>query len=568
MTEKTDQQAQARRPEADNREAWATYWRVQGTHWRTEPEISTERQTYLSKHRATAANIVKGVYPFKNVEPKLTRADIEWLLITHESAGLVGPVDAALETHGNRIGLDLRGANLTGLDLSGLPLTRVIAGLNDAEWKMSDPHPEWREMAAVNLRKASLNWTHLEESRLAGVHLEGAKLRGAVLVRANLIGAQLYKASLAEAHIENARLLGANLKMAFAGRAICTGTQFAQAHLQGARLTDAELVGADFSEADLKGANLSNANLRWTSFFGTRLEQANLSVSHLSGARFLKAHMEGASLHGAILSGSRWPDGDLEQLHTWVPLLPDRLHPCEFRGVFFDAATDLEGVMLGNNEMGTPSFLDVHWGDVNLAVINWSPYDESGWSPGDVGHHANWVPLGNDRSAREHLITHKHADGRMRTTQYIAAVRANLQLATVLRGQGMTDGADRYAYQARLLQRTVLWHRRHYWSFLGSWFLELVAGYGYKPGRALVWYLAIITGFTSLYWHFGVVNTHAFNPLEALVFSITSFHGRGFFPGALNLDSPITVLAAGEAVIGLFIEISFIATFTQRFFSK
>jgi len=52
---------------------------------------------------------------------------------------------------------------------------------------------------------------------------------------------------------------------------------------------------------------------------------------------------------------------------------------------------------------------------------------------------------------------------------------------------------------------------------------------------------------------------------------LTSFHGRGFFPGLENkasLDNPLVVLAAFEAVVGLFIEISFIATFTQRFFGK
>jgi hypothetical protein len=59
------------------------------------------------------------------------------------------------------------------------------------------------------------------------------------------------------------------------------------------------------------------------------------------------------------------------------------------------------------------------------------------------------------------------------------------------------------------------------------------------------------------------------SPLAAFVFSVTSFHGRGFFPGeGLALDDPITVLAALEAIVGLFIEISFIATFTQRFFAR
>ena len=47
---------------------------------------------------------------------------------------------------------------------------------------------------------------------------------------------------------------------------------------------------------------------------------------------------------------------------------------------------------------------------------------------------------------------------------------------------------------------------------------------------------------------------------------LRSLHGRGFFQPLQSLGDPIAALAAIEAVIGLLIEISFIATFTQRFF--
>jgi hypothetical protein len=49
---------------------------------------------------------------------------------------------------------------------------------------------------------------------------------------------------------------------------------------------------------------------------------------------------------------------------------------------------------------------------------------------------------------------------------------------------------------------------------------------------------------------------------------MTSFHGRGFFPGGVSLEEPLTKLAALEAFVGLMIEVSFIATFTQRFLGK
>ena len=52
---------------------------------------------------------------------------------------------------------------------------------------------------------------------------------------------------------------------------------------------------------------------------------------------------------------------------------------------------------------------------------------------------------------------------------------------------------------------------------------------------------------------------------ESLVLSLTSFHGRGFFPGFLSLGDWVARIAAIEAVIGLFIDLILIATFSRRF---
>jgi hypothetical protein len=78
-------------------------------------------------------------------------------------------------------------------------------------------------------------------------------------------------------------------------------------------------------------------------------------------------------------------------------------------------------------------------------------------------------------------------------------------------------------------------------------------------------YVQAMTGWIP----FGLPAPSALAPLpwyEALILSVSSFHVRGFFPGGLALDDLLTLLAAAEAVIGLFIEITCIATFTQRFF--
>ena len=102
-------------------------------------------------------------------------------------------------------------------------------------------------------------------------------------------------------------------------------------------------------------------------------------------------------------------------------------------------------------------------------------------------------------------------------------------------------------------------------AFFLSFFFGLLTGYGYRPKRAVISYLVVISGFCIAYSAIG------HQPLlpDAIVLSLLSFHGRGFFPslnGEETLHSPLVILAAAEAVVGLFIEMSFIATFTQRFF--
>jgi hypothetical protein len=82
------------------------------------------------------------------------------------------------------------------------------------------------------------------------------------------------------------------------------------------------------------------------------------------------------------------------------------------------------------------------------------------------------------------------------------------------------------------------------------------------------WYLAPVCGF-ALAYH--IIGQLSIIPPDAFIYSLTSFHGRGFFPGLEHRTSshdPLITLAAIKAVVGLFIEISFIATFTQRFFGR
>jgi Pentapeptide repeats (8 copies) len=257
------------RPTSGNdRTGWAAYWRALGLPWRTEPEIDELRQQYLAERRKTITpDLAQGSYPFKGVEPKLTRADIEWLLATHEDER--GPVvwhDEKEKPYLERQpGLDLRGADLHELVLTGLPLSRLRGGLDLDEWVHASP--EQRASAAALLHGAILEGAHLEDATLIESHLEAAMLSEAHLAYARLRCARLERAVLERARLTSTDLRGAHLEDATLG----------QAHLESATLEDAHLEGATLTETHLEAAALSRAHLE-----GKRL--ASKELTHLAAA--------------------------------------------------------------------------------------------------------------------------------------------------------------------------------------------------------------------------------------------------------------------------------------------
>jgi Pentapeptide repeats (8 copies) len=407
-------------------DSWHAYWTAQEMPWRTEPEISLDRQTYLSARRAIKPDITQGIYPFNGVEPKLSRADIEWLLATHEAGGMVGPIDWSWKRQRTRSGVDLRGADLRALDLSGLPLARMQGGL--------------------------------------------------------------------------------------------TGPEYDQAAM---------------AEMDAAAVLMSGTILRYA-----HLEEAALTHARLDGAQLAAAHLESADLYGVHLAASI---------------------PADLTGIHFNKDTRLDRATFVNPAGIGPRLAGAQWNNVSLAQTDWSALRQ----------------LDDEVIARSAKgIGHRGGDRRLHA--YQRAVQAYRQLATALRSQGLSEDADRISYRAQLLQRKVLTSERHYPAAAGSWLLDLISGYGYKPARSVITYLLVILTFASAYFALTNLALTPFLPshssplawYEAIVLSISSFHGRGLFPSGLSLGDPVAVLAAFEAIIGLLIEITFIATFTQRFFAR
>lgn len=310
------------------------------------------------------------------------------------------------------------------------------------------------------------------------------------------------------------------------------GLHLSDVDLRGVNLSGLPLSNADLSNAHLEQAQLSSAHLEDASFGRAHLERANLSGTHLESALLFDARLEGASLTGAHLEGAA--------------LMEAHLEGADMSRCYLDAETNLDGISLCDQEMGAVTLADVRWGDANLAVVDWSALSILG------DESATLHPSGN------------YATPPFRVEFLKRATRAYRQLSVVLRNQGLNEDAARFAYRAQLMQRKVFRQQRKLGQYLFSLFLDIITGYGYKPIRSFITYAVAISLFALIYFLLG---SHlAWN--EAIVISMTAFHGRGFFPDQFKPGDPQALVAAIEAFVGLLIEVTFIATLTQRLFGK
>jgi hypothetical protein len=327
---------------------------------------------------------------------------------------------------------------------------------------------------------------------------------------ADLRGVNLSHVSLRDVYLRRADLSGANLVFA----------DLTGAHLADVTLNDADMGRVILHRGELNYATLTGAHLRQAN-----LSSANLQYANLAGARFHTADLRGAVLHGAYLDA---------------------------RTILSDARLD-EHTWLG----------DISWNGAALTRIDWDRAPRIGDEGKPLAGTSRAVPGGMTGDQVAPL-----SPGQARTKRYRDAARAYQQLALALQAQGMSEPAAHYAYRAQTLQRKALFRQ----GKLGRWgfslALALLAGYGYRMGRILLAYLLVVGLAAVAYWTLGV---SGYGPLlaphEALLVSVTAFHGR-VFAEAFQVTSPAAWVAAAEAVSGLLIEGVFIAMLTQRFFSK
>jgi hypothetical protein len=322
----------------------------------------------------------------------------------------------------------------------------------------------------------------------------------------------------ARADLSNASLMGINL----------ADVQLSDANLSGATLVGANLSGARLTGANLRGARLLGANLAGAVLTKADLSEANLRQASLLNARLANAQLSGASLLGANLASADLTGADLSGV--------------DLRRARMDATTQLVDVTIDTQT----KVADVLWNGVSLAQVDWE--------------HA--PHLGDE------ALVEATPNIRERALAFQVAARAYRGLGVILRDQGLSDVASRYRVRQHSMERHAFFAERNFgrWAFSG--FLNVISGYGEQPERAFGAYISVVAIFTIIYWWLTqTIETHVFRLSwdEALVLSLITFHGRGFFPNTLALGDWVTRLGAIEAVIGLFIEVIFIATFSRRF---
>jgi uncharacterized protein YjbI with pentapeptide repeats len=402
-----------------------------------------------------------------------------------------------------------------------------------------------------------------EDANLAGVALRGANVRGARFSRANL-----HKGDLRDATFDGADFANADLTAALLSREQTSAALFVAMTSRGIMLALLTVVTI-FGVVEI----VQRRGLFWI-FFGFSLPHAlhdagplpssallvvsllfGIAINAISDASVRKekrriqgiegANFSGACLVGATLSHAELPSAKFAHSNlTYADLCGATLRYAVFTQASFQrtdvSRADLSAAHLDAVSVLPDLILDSH---TSLSNVVWAD-----------------IPI-TPRTTGTRLVD--------RVARYRDSSRVYGKVGLALKQQGLFAQASTYRL---LTQRAEL--RASFWSFeygrwFGSWVLDRVSGYGQLPGRILATYLFVIALFAALYAIVGssVGPSNLIpGPIDAIVFSVTSFHGRGFFPNEnIGLHHPLTILAAAEAVVGLFLELVLIATFSRRF---
>jgi hypothetical protein len=533
--------------------SWHEYWLARQQPWRTEPEIAPPRQAELRRCLEIVPDIEQGRYPFQTLAPRLTRADVEWLL-----------ANALDRAHGSdrqqlAVRLDLRGVDLSKADLHGLPLLNVLGGLDEATWNAASSVQ--REMAAIHLEYANLRTAHLEGALLRGAHLEGADLREVHLEGADLRNTHLEGKGQALKPLPPADLRRAYCDHATRLESVQLGdTQHGSARIADVSWGNTNLTAIDWRSIVMLGDEFDAQQWKDLDSYqvAMRTNRQIASILHAQGCYEDAAYFAYRAHINARIIARRQLLLPLvlrliQQPQMPLPLLFRRLEQWwrsrrwsqPFTPAFFMRGALLLLVLLACAILIPVLFLTIVVLSIAATILVYASLRRRGRLLRQYQPSQQFF-LPADLQPHQHRFQHK----------------INLLLSFLLRrppalpSQSLKGGGWAIPLLALLiLDNTLACGGRYLFSLL----LDGLTGYGFRPARILLWYLATLVIFAMLYGTIGHIA-----PLAAVVLSIVSFHGRGFFPPSnAQLGSPMLILSAFEAMLGLIIEISLLITFVR-----
>lgn len=283
----------------------------------------------------------------------------------------------------------------------------------------------------------------------------------------------------------------------------------------------------------------------------------------------------------------------------------------DLRDALLDYRTSLAGLSLSNDTdpslAGSPKLADIRWNGALVTNIDWSqcwrlgddPFVQSpisvvrAWRRLRHRSHKIWSWRGRrDRRIGQIVFADKTQRLRARVRagrasqldRLTEAIRANRQIATLLKEQGLREEAVRFDYRTSQLgrRRPPLmrgWllavpgsgrfrQTTHLIRRSASVLIDLICGYGTRPARILATYLLTILVFALVYdrWGSDLQNSFSVHGWNAIWFSLIAFHGRGVVNGGVDTNSGLLAVAAIEAAVGLLVEATFIATLLRSLF--
>jgi uncharacterized protein YjbI with pentapeptide repeats len=442
-------------------------------------------------------------------------------------------------------------------------------------------------MCSVHLDGSFMVGANFRDSRLDKATMTNAILDDACLSGARLVGADLSSSSLRATSIVAADLTGACLRYVFLPDADLTDAKLTEAQLDGtvlrrAKLRRADLTGADLTKAALEHADLQSARLNGASLKGSKLQGARLNkASGLTNVRFDENTQLGDIEWGGVqLAAINWrdlkkPNGNHPDFRIQHRKDEHNLIYPRPSVTYLLASTRVAWLKaLGADRLATGQ-------EQGSALRSWMQTDFAAYAKA-VRHkrcaahrkneHGGTYVQGGRRVTQEERDRYREAAKREITRGYREAARAYRDTAAVLQAQALHVYASNFRLREKVMERKALYAEGKRRNWLFSLVLWCVAGNGERPSHTFVSYVTVIALSTAAYWsiaHFVDPDPRlAQIPLhEWIILGITAFHGRGFFPNLLPTPTSfaIQICAAFEAVIGVFIEAIFIATFSRRF---